>query len=72
MILVCPDCGSSLDWSLSRVGNQPILASKCRHCDPAGPWHQEPVEVIRKPRGRAGLWPVASDVPIAPVDFSEV
>lgn len=68
MIIPCADCGGTLDWSLHRVGNQAMMASKCRHCAPAGPWFTEPVEIIRKPRGRAGLWPAPKDAPFAPVD----
>jgi len=68
MNLACPDCGGSLDWSLDRAGNQPLLITKCRHCSPAGPWHHEPVEIIRKHRGKAGRWPAPTDAPFAPVD----
>lgn len=52
LLLSCPDCGAALDWSLDRIGNQPMLYSKCRHCGPVGPWFSEPVEVVIKPRGK--------------------
>lgn len=72
MILACERCGAAKDWSLDRVGNQPIMMSNCRHCTPGAAWYHEPIEVLYKPRGRAGLWPAASDAPLAPVDVSEV
>lgn len=63
--LTCGDCGASLDWALDRVGNQPMLATKCRHCSPGGPWQHEPVEIITTPRGnRPNTLPLAW----APVD----
>lgn len=72
MIVTCPDCGSSQDWSLGRVGNQPVMMSNCRHCNPTGLWYQEPIEVIWKPRGKAGIWPAPTDVAIAQVDDETV
>lgn len=52
MILICGGCGASLDWKLGRAGNQPMLMSNCRHCNPGGPWFHEPIEIIVKPRGK--------------------
>jgi endogenous inhibitor of DNA gyrase (YacG/DUF329 family) len=52
MIIPCPDCSKPMLWELDRIGPQPVLSSKCMACDPGGPWLQEPVEVLRKPRGR--------------------
>lgn len=72
MIRPCPDCGASMDWSLDRVGNQPMMMSNCRHCNPGGAWFHEPVEIIFKPRGKAGLWPAPKDAPFAPVDASDI
>ena len=48
-----------------------MLAVKCYICDPAGPWHQEPVELIRKPAGKADLWPVPPDAAEGSVDCGE-
>lgn len=63
MTYVCPDCGAALDWQLGKAGNQPLLMSNCRHCNPGGPWLHEPIEIVRKPRGKASLWPAAKDAP---------
>lgn len=69
MIILCDQCRRPAQWSLDRVGDQPILAVKCFACDAQGPWTYEPIDVVRKPKGRAGLWPSRPDgPPLAPVD----
>ena len=68
VIIACPDCGAAMEWSLDRVGNQPLLITKCRHCNPGGPWHHEQVEIVRGPRGKPLLLPAPTDAPFAPVD----
>jgi hypothetical protein len=52
MTYFCPDCKRPMMWEIDRVSDMAMLSTKCRHCDPAGPWTQEPVEVLRKPRGK--------------------
>lgn len=51
LILVCPTCRKPMDWSLDRVGDQPMLFTRCLPCTPAGGW--EPIEIIVKPKGKA-------------------
>lgn len=70
MIIPCEDCGVPKDWSIERIDQLPVLFSKCFSCDPSGPFVPEPIEIVRKPRGRASLWPAPTDV--APVDVSEI
>lgn len=52
-------------WELGRVGPQPMLYSRCDPCGGAGPWNQEPIEIITKPKGRRP----EDFPPIAPCDF---
>jgi phage FluMu protein Com len=61
MIIPCLSCGAPKDWELQRVSSVAMLMSKCPRCDGAGPWHQELVEIIRKPAGKASLWPAPTD-----------
>lgn len=66
MICLCPSCGQPANWELQRVGPMAMLMVKCFACDPNGPWLHEPVELIRKPAGKADLWPAPTDAPVLP------
>ena len=62
MIVLC-QCGREMSWEIQRVGTVAMLMTKCWHCTPAAGWHHEPVEIIRKPAGKAELWPAQTDAP---------